>query len=184
MLGIFCCILKFLKSYIYGWSTTKSTSMGTLNSKELKNAFTLVTEFIQDEIKYVQALDLVEDIFIRPLSLPQKKKQFCIQLDPTFTYSLFANWSSLRNLHHDFINKVIVSCTVHGNTNNKHCADFALQSKQKFILKNNAHKILPKVLQELVPYLRLYSEYLKATNGFNMKQEKVRFSCTYNKKYI
>lgn len=150
----------------------QSQDMGIWGSKEAHEQSHLVNEFIADELKYVAALDTVENLFITPLKNRSNQAKLGIDNGNTFIYRVFANWSSIRELHHDLASKLLKTCTS-GQSEN-------LDPSQKLNLRPHAQHLLPVVFLDFVPFFKLYSEFLKVQGGHlstadpTIKKRKVR----------
>jgi len=145
-----------------------SLDMGNLTSKEAKQVAHVIREFITDELKYVDALDTIEHLFVQPLRDPSMQARLGISDAPDLVYRVFGNWSSIRELHHDLANRLLDVCTtakplaVSGSKVGK---TFSLDPKQTLQLTPRAHRKLPQIFLEFVPFFKLYSEFLKVQDG-------------------
>jgi hypothetical protein len=172
--------------------------MGVLNSKEAIEVSHLVREFISDELKYVQDLDVIEALFIEPLRKPSKQARFALVDASAFSFRVFANWSSIRELHRDMVVKLLETCTTArratpkadvkkgkkggggggggdaagasgsaaaGGGSSPLVGGFDVDPTQILTLRARAHRTLPAVFLEFVPFFKLYSEYLKVQQG-------------------
>ena len=157
--------------------------MGGLSSKEAKEVEHIIREFIMDELKYVQALDLVEELFLEPLRTATVQEKFGLVNGGDFVYQVFANWSSIRSLHRDVATKLLEACTTARPAAKTAAAghltkaggapaeseagkgNFNLDPAQAIKLRSSAHRMLPQIFVEFVPFFKIYSEFLNVQGG-------------------
>ena len=159
-----------------------SLDMGNLTSREAREVSHIIHEFITDELKYVAALDAVEDLFIRPLKTPAVAARLGVSDADDFSYRVFANWSSIRQLHRDVASRLMEACTVSTGPRRATTATAAaadgtdgdggieaalnhLDTTQTFRLKSGAHRLLVQIFLGFVPFLKIYSEFLDVQGG-------------------